>query len=116
MGEEFIRKAAPSYRKGLDRYRLELGTRNLFTRVPDSAPRTFAAKLREGQTVTPGEKLGICLEGEQVIALRGLDPVATLMNPPGDLKADLSKSHGEACGQVQEVHEFAGIAEIAIIW
>ena len=114
MGQDFIRRAARSYRKGLDRYRLELGTPNLFTRQPDSAPRAFAAKIRDGQRIAPGEKLGICLEGEQVTAWRGLDPVATLVNPPGELKAAISESHGEACGQVQEVHDFACIAEIAI--
>lgn len=114
MGLEFIRKAAPSYRKGLDRWRVELGTPHLFTRHPDSVPRAFAAKLHNGQKVAPGEKLGICLDGEQVTAWRGLDPVATLTNPPAELKHAISTSHGEACGQVQEVHDFAGIAEIAI--
>ncbi len=114
MGEEFVRKATPSYRKGLDRYRLELGTPNLFTRQPDSAPRVFAAKLRDGQRVAPDEKLGICLEGEQVTVWRGLDPVATLMNPPLELKDAISESHGEACGQVKGIHDFAGIPEIAI--
>ena len=114
MGLEFVRKAAPSYRKGLDGWRLELGTPNLFTRQPDSAPRAFAAKLCDGQRLAPGEKLGICLEGEQITALRGLVPVATFDNPPTELRHVISASHGEACGQVQEVHDFAGLAEIAI--
>jgi len=114
MGDDFMRKVAPSYRKGLDRKRVELGTPHLFTRQPDYAPRAFAAKLREGHRLVPGDKISICLDGEKITALRGLDPVATLTNPPAELKAAISASHGEACGQVQEVHDFAGVAEIAI--
>lgn len=109
-----MRKVAKSYHKSLDRRRAELGTSHLFARQPDCAPRAFAAKLREGQSVALGEKLSICLAGEQITALRGLDPVATLMDPPAELKNAISDSHGEACGQVREVHDIAGIAEIAI--
>lgn len=114
MGIEFIRKAAKSYRKGLDRRRVELGTPDLFTRQPDRAPRAFAAKLREGHEVTRGEKLSVCLDGGQITVLRGLDPVATFINPPMDLKDAVSASHGEACGQVKEIHEMAGVAEITV--
>jgi hypothetical protein len=114
MGIEFIRKAAPAYRKGLDRRRVELSTPTLFTRQPDCAPRAFAARVHKGKTLTPGEKLGICLDGEQVTVLRGLDPVAVFTNPPAELKVALSDAHGEACGQVKEFHDIAGMAEISV--
>jgi hypothetical protein len=114
MGIDFIRKAAPSYRKGLDRRRVELGTPGLFTRQPDCAPRTFAAKVRDGHALAPGEKLGVCLDGDQVTALRGLDPVAVFTNPSAELRDAISASHGEACGVVREFHDIASIAEITV--
>jgi hypothetical protein len=64
--------------------------------------------------VALGEKLSICLDGEEITALRGLDPVATLTDPPAELKDALSASHGEGCGQVKKLHDIAGMAEIAI--
>ncbi len=114
MGLDFIRKAARSFHKGLDRSRIELATPTLFTQEPAAAPRAYAATLRNGQTVTPGEKLGVRLDGGAVVVLRGLDPVATFDQPQPELVKALSASHGEACGVVQEVHDMARMAEIKV--
>ncbi len=75
MGMDFIRRAAPAFRKGLDRMRIKLATPTLFTQQPESKPRSYAAKLQGDRTAACGEKLGIRLEGEQVHAMRGLDLV-----------------------------------------
>jgi len=114
MGLDFIRRAARSFHKGLDRRRIELATPTLFTQQPASAPRTYAANLRSGQTLTAGEKLGVRLDGQQVLAMRGLDPVATINSPPAELMDALSASYGEACGVVQEVYDIAHVAEITV--
>ena len=114
MGIEFVRKAAPSFRKGLDRMRIELATPTLFSREPACAPRAYAAKVRSGQTLTAGEMVGVRLDGEQILVLRGLDPVATFNSPPAELRDALSASHGEGFGLVQEVHDVASMAEITV--
>jgi hypothetical protein len=114
MGLDFIRKTAPSFHKGLDQKRIELATPTLFTQHPASAPRTYAARVRRGEAVANGEKLGVRLEGGCVIALRGLDPIATIDNPPAELVEALSAAHGEACGIVQEIHDIASVAEISV--
>ncbi|HVO79023.1 MAG TPA: hypothetical protein VMT39_03330 [Candidatus Bathyarchaeia archaeon] len=114
MGIDFIRKAAPSFRKGLDRRRIELATPNLFTQEPTSAPRAYAAQLRSDKMLAVGEKLGVRLDGQNVLALRGLDLVAVFKSPGADLKNALSASFGEACGTVQAVHSVARIAEITV--
>src|SRR5580658_7016081 len=97
--------AARSFHKGLDRRRVELGTPRLFTQEPAAAPRTYAATLRRGRTLMAGEKIGVRLEGAAVVAMRGLDAVATFERPSADLIRALSDSHGEACGVVQQVHD-----------
>ena len=114
MGLDFVRKAARSFHKGLDRNRIELGTPDLFTQEPTAAPRTYAAVFRTGQTLTPGEKLGVHLEGEAVVLMRGLNPVATFDRPSTELIKALSDSHGEACGVVQQVHDMAQMAEVNV--
>ena len=114
MGLDFIRRAARSFHKGLDRRRIELATPTLFTQQPACAARTYAANLRSGQTLTAGEKLGVRLDGQRVLAMRGLDPVATINSPPAELMDALSASHGEACGVVQQVHDIAHVAEITV--
>jgi hypothetical protein len=114
MGLDFIRKAAPSFYKGLDRMRIRLGTPALFIRQPDSVPQAYAAQLRSEQTVESGEKLGVRLDGQNVLAMRGFELVAVFKSPTPELKAALVASHGEACGVVQTIHVVARVAEIVI--
>ncbi len=114
MGLDYAEKRAKSYRKGLDNSRIELGTPDLFTQQPDCAPRAYAASVRKGHTLSPGDKLGVRLEGEQVVVLRGLDHVATFTNPTAELKSALVASHGEACGIVQDSHAISRTAEITV--
>jgi hypothetical protein len=114
MGLDFVRRAARSFHKGLDRRRIELGTPTLFTQEPTVVPRTYAASLRNGQTLKIGDKLGVHLDGDQVLAMRGLSTVATINAAPADLLNALSESHGEACGIVQQVYDIACVAEIQI--
>jgi hypothetical protein len=115
MGVDFIRKAAPSFRKGLDRRRLELGTPNLFTQHPIDAPRTYAATLRAGEALDTGEQVCVHLDdARHVLVLRGLDAIGEFDNPTADLLDALVDSHGEACGLVQTFHSIARIAEIIV--
>lgn len=113
MGLDFAEKVARSFRKGLDSKRVELGTPTLFTKQPECS-RAYAATVRKGHALDLGEKLCIRFDGNDVVAMRGLTPVATLNNPPPDLKQALVASHGVACGTVQDVHEIAKTAEITV--
>jgi hypothetical protein len=114
MGTDFFRKCAPSFQKGLDRRRIELGTPDLFSRTLVGIPRAYAASVYHSEYLAEGDRLCVCLRGSQVIALRGISIVAEIRNPPADLVSGLTASFGEACGQVQTIHEMAGIAEIAV--
>lgn len=113
MGLDFAEKVARSFRKGLDSKRVELGTPTLFSQQPECA-RAYAATMHKGHDLAPGDKLGVRLDGDRVVALRGLTPVATFNNPPADLKQALTESHGVACGTVQDVHDIAKTAEISV--
>jgi hypothetical protein len=114
MGIDFIRRAAPGFRKGLDRMRIKLATPTLFTQQPEAKPPVYAAQLRDDRTTACGEKLGIRLDGQNVHALRGLDLIATFNSPTSELKEALQASHGEACGEVQTIHIVAGVVEITL--
>lgn len=114
MGIDFIRRSAPTFRKGLDRRRIELGTPDLFSRKLEVKPRAYAASVQGDEWLAEGDKLCICLRGDQVLALRGLSPIASISNPPTDLIDGLKASFGEACGVVQVFHEIARVAEITI--
>ena len=52
MGLDYAQRVARSYRKGLDRVRVEAATPTLFTQQPDCAPRSYAAEILKGQNLT----------------------------------------------------------------
>lgn len=114
MGLDFVRKAAKSFRKGLDQSRVDLGTPDLFTRKPDCEPRGYAATIRTNKNLTPGEELCIRFHDGKIVAQRGMDIVAEFVAPPTELVTALGNSYGEACGTVREIYEIAGTAEIAV--
>jgi len=114
MGIDFIRKAAKSFHKGMDQSRIDLYTPDLFTRRPDDKQRSYAASIRAGRKLIAGEKLCVRLHNGKIIAQRDMDVVAQFDSPPAELVAAVEKSYGEACGTVQEVHDIAATAEIAV--
>jgi hypothetical protein len=114
MGADFIRRAAPSFRKGLDRGRVELGTPHFFTQEPAAEARSYAAHFVDGKSATEGEQLGVHLEGQCVFVLRGLDVIAAIDEPPPELVAGLAGSFGEACAIVVQVHDLAHVAEVIV--
>ena len=114
MGVDFIKRTARAFHKGLDWRRIEAAIPKLFTQQPTAIPRTYAARLCSGQKLNTGEKVGVRREGEHVLAMRGLDLVATINSPSPELLEALSVGHGEASGVVQQVHDMARTAEIAV--
>jgi hypothetical protein len=114
MGIEFVRKAAPKFRKGLDKRRIELSTPNLFTQAPACGPRTYAASLRQGESLAAGDQVVVRFQEKKVVLMRGINPVGEVRNPPGELVDALVASHGIACGRVQEIHDIAYMAEISV--
>lgn len=114
MGIEFVKKAAPSFRKGLDRMRVALATPTLFTQHPACTPQVYAANLLNGYSPLVGEKLGVRLDGERVLILRGIDAVGAFRSPTPELIDALRASHNEGCGLIHEVHDIACIAEVSL--
>lgn len=114
MGIDFLKRSAKSFRKGLDRRRVELCTPDLFTTGVKVAPRLYAATVTSGIRLEEGEKVGVCLRDDRIMAMRGLVPVAFIQNPPPELVAGLVDSFGEACGVVQIVHQISSVAEIQL--
>ena len=114
MGLDFIRNAAKSFHKGLDKSRVDLGTPDLFAHEPHCEPRSYTATIQTGRELTSAEDLGVRFHNGKIVAQRGMDIVAEFDSPPPELINALQDSHGEAYGKVREVHEIAATAEISV--
>ena len=96
MGLDFITKAAPDFKKGMDRSRLELATPKVYTQQPNETPPAYSARLTGEDDPDVGEVVGISLQGLQVLVMRGITVIAVLRSPPAFLLDALAKSFGEA--------------------
>lgn len=114
MGSDFLEKARHSYRKMLDRARVDLATADLLTKTTSCAARTAVADIVEGQTLEIGEQITVEAENGQLIGRRGLTEVARFSSPPNDLLQAVEASYGIARGTVERVHDLAGVAEISL--
>lgn len=114
MGVDFVRKAAKSFHKGLDRARIELATPDLFTQQPNCEPRSYVAEIFPGKKLNPGEEVGVHHQDGKIVVIKGLEPVANFLMPTAELLQGLEDSYDEAYGTVEEVYEDAGIAEITV--
>ena len=114
MGSEWERKRAEGFKKRLDKGLLELGTPNLFTQLPERAPRVAAADIADGALVKAGQDLVIQKIGNRLAVMCGLQEVGQLLNPHSEIVAAIEKSFGMARGIIQVFHEEASVAEISI--
>ena len=114
MGADFIEKTARTFRRTWDRERVRLATPTLFTRDPELAPRTIAGTLLGDAHVSAGEQVTIDLEGTQLVARRGLVPIAAFPDPPADVLRAMEASFAVATGQVEEVHPISRVVEVSL--
>jgi hypothetical protein len=114
MGLDFIRRAAKSFHKGLDRSRVDLCTPDLFTRQPEHESRRFVVTVRPNQRLILGEELCVRVNGTNIVAQRGMEIVAKFEAPPRELVQAIQESYGEACAIVHDVYELADTAEVTV--
>jgi hypothetical protein len=114
MGVDFIRQRAKSFRKLWDRHRLELTTKDLFSREPDCITRGAVARVLGSDRVEEGTPLLLVVQGETLVAMREMRPVAVLVRPPASLLTLIEESGGYADGRVEGPSPAANLIQITI--
>ncbi len=114
MGADFIEKATPTFKKSWDRERLQLATADLFTRLPTSNTRSFAAHISGESALSKGDKLTVEKIRGALVLTRGHTEIARSDNPPLELVQAVEARCGIAQGTVDEVYDAAGVADISL--
>jgi len=112
MGIEFVRKAASSYSKSIDRERVRLHTAELFYNESVDVARTIAIDIGPGCSVQVGEELVIECEGDELVARKDIAEVGRAPRPGAEITAAIAASAGIARGVVVQVNEISGVAEV----
>jgi len=112
MGIEFVRRAASSYSKSIDRERVRLRTAELFRDNAVEVARTIAIDIGPGCSINVGEELVIEREGDALVARKDIVEVGRLDRPGAEITAAVAASAGIARGVVVQVNEISGVAEV----
>lgn len=114
MGLDFIRNAAPSFNRVLDRRLVEMHSPTLFSRDVPIVSRTARADLCVDAAVTPGEKVTLRVVKGKVIVQRLNTVIAECPNAPAEFVAVLSSGAGIAEGEVTSVQPISQTLEVGI--
>lgn len=116
MGNEFILKVKDNFKKGLDKSRVELATRNLFSKRVFEDSRCYKVKLNEqSHSIKENDLVLVCvLDCGKIVIMVELTDVGHFMDPPEAVVDALKESGREACGRIIAIHEVAGVAEVSI--
>jgi hypothetical protein len=112
MGIEFVRKAASSYTKAIDRERVRLRTAELFQSASVEVTRTIAIDIGRGCSLQVGDELLIEQEGAALVARKDIAEVGRADHPGPEIVAAIAESAGVAHGVVVQVNEISGVAEV----
>jgi hypothetical protein len=114
MGLDFIRDAAPSFNRVLDRRLVEMRSPTLFSRDVPVVSRTARAELCGETTVQRGEKVLLRIVRDKVIVQRKNVVIAECPNAPAEFIAHLRSGAGIAHGMVMSVQPISQTLEIGL--
>lgn len=114
MGSEFLGKQRQTIVKHIDRKRVELATRDLFTIVPVDRHRSFIASLSANTSVAKGEVLIVEPVDGAVKLLRGFTVVGSLDGLPEEIVAAIKEAGGAAKAIVERIHGLSKRLSVAL--
>jgi hypothetical protein len=114
MGLDFIRAAAPSFNRVLDRRLVEMHSPTLFSRDMPIVSRTARADLCGDANVKLGEKVLLRVVNDKVIVQRLNTIIAECLNAPAEFIAHLRAGAGIAEGEITSVQPISQTLEIGI--
>lgn len=114
MGCDFVEKATDTLKKSWDKEKVALGTADLFTLVPECAPRTVAADITEDAHLSVGDCIMVETVDGALVARQGNTEVARATDPPRGIRQAVVDSCGISKGTVETVYHISGVVEISL--
>lgn len=113
MGVDFIRRAAPTFKKSWNNGAKGLAQGTLFTRYPECRGRTVAADMAACSQIDVGKNVVIQIVNGEMCLTEGLSMIGKIPSPPADLLKIIGEV-GCAKGTVERVNTIGGTADVAI--
>jgi hypothetical protein len=103
MGVDFIRRAAPTFRKSWNQGKLELAIPNLFTRLPGAQRRSVTAECSDINQIACGLPVTVVADGDSLVTLNGTRAVGRVRSAPPDVMRRIADAGGIAVGTIGEI-------------
>lgn len=116
MGIDFIRRAAPTFRKAWDRRRVELCTPDLLTRPIAEGSRTIIAEMIGRRALRGGDEFifECSPNSTDLLGRIGVEVVARTGSAPKEIVAAVEAGAGVARAKVERVYELSGLVEVSL--
>ena len=114
MGLDFIRRAAPTFKKSWSGGASTLAQASLFTRYPECRSRSVVATIHDNSGIEAGAIYAVHVDGDALCLVRETAKVATSQTPPADLFSAIKQSGGCALGRVAQINPLSGTADVEI--
>jgi hypothetical protein len=114
MGVDFIRRAAPTFKKSWDHGAEQLARADLLTRFPECPTRTCVAELVNQTNLHPDSVFLVQRIDDKLLLIDGLHQIGQIPDPPADLVKMLGEIGGCAKGRILRIHSLGGAADVAI--
>jgi hypothetical protein len=113
MGMDFVTSKAKAFTKQWDGARAALAVADLLAAEAELLEQEVLFEVHDGFTLSVGEDLVVQLSGDELVALRGHDIVATAVCPPAGVVAFVKTAHGFALGCVTRYSAVSRTADVA---
>lgn len=114
MGSDFLQRAGKTLKRSWDEGRAALARRDLISRDPNCAGRSVSADIECGATLVVGDTVTVQIEGDDLVARKGLAIVARRQRPSPEMAAAVMASCNVRYGTVEQVHDVAATVEITV--
>ena len=114
MGVDFVKKAAPSFHKALDRSALALRTPSLFNRDIPTTTRFASADICAGANLNPDDKVHLRIVQRELVLQRNNVIVARFVDPPSDFFEHVELGAGIARAEIKVVRAISQTVEVGL--
>lgn len=114
MGVDFLKRAAPTFRKSWNNGRTDLATPDLFTREQGACTRVLTADTLPSSNVTSGCTVTLITQERALIVLDGSRPAGRIDRPPGDTFARIADAGGVAIAKVCSVYPLSETFDVEL--
>jgi hypothetical protein len=113
MGLDFIRKRAGTFKKAWRRGREELARNDLLTKHPECVSRSVVADIGDYKPAL-GTEVVLQIADDHIDVYLSHSRIGQVPHAPSDLAKAMQQNGGRALGEITQLNQFSGTADVCV--